>query len=176
MSLSHRLLIPLYVVLLTTLAACASKPITGGPSVSSPSATSPSVRSLSASEHAALTQQVIDAERAFARSMADRDHAAFSQWLADEAVFFSGTQVLRGKAAVINGWQAFFSGAAPFSWQPEQVEVQADGQLALSTGPVFDPNGKLVARFTSIWQQQAPGVWRVIFDRGNPVCPPAASP
>jgi hypothetical protein len=48
--------------------------------------------------------------------------------------------------------------------------VLASGTLAISSGPVRDPSGKLVATFTSIWRQEAPGVWRIIFDKGNDVC------
>jgi hypothetical protein len=35
---------------------------------------------------------------------------------------------------------------------------------------VYDPGGKLVATFTSIWRLEAPGVWRIVFDKGNDVC------
>lgn len=117
----------------------------------------------------ALTRQVADTERAFARSMAERDHAAFSALLSEEAVFFSGNNVLRGKAAVAARWMIFFDGpTAPFSWQPDQVQVLGDGTLALSTGPVWDAAGKPMARFNSIWRQEAPGQWRVVFDKGQP--------
>ena len=120
-----------------------------------------------------LQQQVIAAERAFAQTMADRDLAAFANFLADDAIFLSGGVTLRGKAAVLDGWRPYYQSAqAPFSWQPETVEVQASGVLALSTGPVRDPNGVVVAQFSSIWRQEAPGVWRIVFDKGNPVCPP----
>jgi len=33
---------------------------------------------------------------------------------------------------------------------------------------VFDPGGKCIGRFTSIWRQEAPAVWRIIFDKGGP--------
>lgn len=118
-------------------------------------------------------RQVFDAERSFARSMADRDHAAFTGWLSMQAVFFGGSQVLRGKAAVAAGWKPYFeAAAAPFSWAPDQVEVLADGSLALSTGTVRNPTGRVIARFNSIWRQEAPGVWRVVFDKGQPPDPP----
>lgn len=118
-------------------------------------------------DRAALERQVADTERAFARTMADRDHAAFARFLAEEAVFFSGPQPLRGKAAVAAGWKRFYEGpAAPFSWQPDKVEVLDSGTLAMSTGPVFDPSGKPVASFTSVWRLEAPGVWRIVFDKG----------
>lgn len=124
-------------------------------------------------DHETLARQVGDAERAFARSMAERNHAAFTALLSEQAVFFGAGQVLRGKAAVAAGWKAFFEApAAPFSWSPDQVQVLADGTLALSTGPVLDPAGKVIARFNSIWRQEAPGVWRVVFDKGQPPDPP----
>jgi ketosteroid isomerase-like protein len=116
-----------------------------------------------------LAREVADAERAFARSMAERKHADFTALLSEQAIFYNGAKVLRGKAAVAAGWKAFFDGVAPpFSWAPDRVEVLADGTLALSTGPVLDPAGKPIARFNSIWRQEAPGVWRIVFDKGQP--------
>jgi ketosteroid isomerase-like protein len=115
--------------------------------------------------------QVMETERAFARTMADRDHAAFGTFISQDAVFFSGPAPLRGKAAVVDGWARFYKKpAAPFSWEPEQVEVLASGDLALSTGPVHDAKGKLIAHFTSIWRLEAPGRWRIVFDKGAEVC------
>jgi ketosteroid isomerase-like protein len=118
-----------------------------------------------------IQQVVADTERAFARTMAERDHAAFVRFVSEEAVFFSGTKVLRGKQQVADAWKPYYQGpTAPFSWQPEQVEVLQSGALALSSGPVRDAQGKLIATFSSIWRQEAPGVWRIVFDKGNEVC------
>jgi ketosteroid isomerase-like protein len=103
--------------------------------------------------------------------MADRDHQAFARFISDEAVFLSGSKALRGKQEVVQAWAGYFTAPqAPFSWQPETVEVLASGDLALSTGPVRDGNGKLIATFTSIWRLEAPGTWRIVFDKGNEVC------
>ena len=67
---------------------------------------------------------------------------------------------------------AFLRGRAkaPFSWQPDTVEVLAGGSLALSSGPVHDPDGKLVSRFTSIWRRTPAGEWEIVFDKCNEVC------
>ncbi len=117
----------------------------------------------------ALATQVENTERAFARSMAERDLAVFAAHLSEQAVFFDGREPLRGKAAVLAAWRGFFDGpSAPFSWAPDRVEVLGDGSLALSTGPVRDPAGHPIARFNSIWRQEAPGVWRIVFDKGQP--------
>jgi ketosteroid isomerase-like protein len=118
-----------------------------------------------------LKQQVFAAERGFAATMKQRDHSAFVRYLSDEAVFFNGPTALTGKEAVAKGWMGLYEKPeAPFSWEPDTVEVLASGTLALSSGPVYDPKGKIVARFNSIWRQEAPGSWRVVFDRGSDVC------
>jgi len=118
-------------------------------------------------------EQVFTAERAFAKSMADRSLKDFSMFVSEEAVFFTGPEPLRGKAAVMAWWAQYFTGpAAPFSWEPDEVEPLDSGTLALSSGPVRDPTGKVVARFNSIWRKEPGGVWRVVFDKGSPLPPP----
>lgn len=116
--------------------------------------------------------QVWDAELAFARTMADRNLSRFSEFVAEDAVFFAGTTALRGKSKVVEGWAQYFTEPdAPFSWEPDQVEVLESGSLAFSTGPVRDPTGKVIARFNSIWRLEASGQWRVVFDKGSPPSP-----
>ncbi len=113
-------------------------------------------------------QQVVAAERAFAKTMADRDLDAFASFVAEDAVFFSGPKPLRGRQQVVDWWKRYYTSAsAPFSWEPEEVEVLESGALALSSGPVLDPQGKVIARFTSIWRREAPGTWRIVFDKGS---------
>jgi ketosteroid isomerase-like protein len=124
-----------------------------------------------------LHQQVTDTERAFAKTMADRNFAAFQEFLSPEAVFFSGQQPTMGKAEVVRQWQSLYDKLeAPFSWEPDKVVVLPSGKLALSTGPVRDSNGALIATFTSIWRLEAPDTWRIVFDKGNGVCDCKKSP
>ncbi len=115
--------------------------------------------------------EVEAAERAFARCMADRDLDGFASWVSEQAIFYTGPgEPLQGRAAVVEGWRPWFQGPeAPFSWAPDRIDVLPDGQLACSTGPVHDGQGKRVARFHSVWRQEAPGLWRVVFDRGEAV-------
>ena len=119
-----------------------------------------------------LRKQVADTERAFAATMTARDHAAFASYLAEEAVFMSGGATLRGRAAIAQAWSRFYAGdTAPFSWEPDQVEVVDSGTLAYSGGPVRDPDGKVIGRYNSIWRLEAPGRWKIVFDRGEaPPC------
>jgi len=130
-----------------------------------------------------LRDQVRQAEIAFARTMADRDHAAFASHVAEDALFL-GRTTLRGRREVAEGWKRYYEGKdAPFSWEPERVEVNDAGTMGISTGPVRDPSGKRVGTFNSIWRRESDGRWRVIFDNGCPPCDcsaatpgPAATP
>jgi ketosteroid isomerase-like protein len=126
---------------------------------------------LTAQPDAGLTGQVRRTEIAFAKTMADRDAAAFRTFLADEAMFVSSARVLRGAKEVAEGWKHFFEGPqAPFSWEPDQVQVLASGTLALSSGPVRDPSGKRIGTFNSIWRREAGGPWKIVIDHGCPPC------
>ncbi|MDN3921819.1 YybH family protein [Roseateles violae] len=117
-------------------------------------------------------EQVRAAECGFAASMARRDLAAFERHLAEPAVFFNGRDALQGRAAVLAAWKPFYEGAqAPFSWEPDQIVVVADGSLAYSTGPVRNPKGELTNRFASVWRQESPGRWLIVIDRGAPLTP-----
>ncbi len=117
-------------------------------------------------------QEVVEAERAFAATMARRDFAGFTAFLSEEAVFFSGERPLRGKQAVADWWKRFFEKPeAPFSWEPERVDVLDSGKLALSFGPVRDATGQLMGTFTSVWRREAPGKWRIVFDKGDEAAP-----
>lgn len=115
-------------------------------------------------------EQLRAAETAFAQTMADRDFEAFGRHIADDAVFISGGQPLRGKAEILAFWKHYFEGpAAPFSWRPALVEVTGSADLGYTEGPVSSPDGKPIATFRSTWRLRA-GRWQVVFDNGSGVC------
>lgn len=119
-----------------------------------------------------LAQHVREAESAFAETMAMRQFDRFLSFISDEAIFFSGDKPLRGKEQIGEAWRPYFNDpGAPFSWEPEVVEVLESGTLALSSGPVHAADGKLVGRFNSIWRfEPETNRWKVIFDKGSNVC------
>ena len=117
--------------------------------------------------NAVLRDEVVRTERAFAQTMADRDHAAFSSFLASEAIFFDKDGAIRGSDAVAEAWRPLFEGPnAPFSWEPQIVEVLDSGSLALSSGPIRTPDGRTVGTFNSVWRREPDGTWKVVFDKG----------
>ncbi|MDX1406232.1 MAG: nuclear transport factor 2 family protein [Woeseiaceae bacterium] len=128
--------------------------------------TSPSVPT-----YAESRLQVIAIEKAFAKTMSDRDHEAFSTFIAEDAVFFAGDEPLRGKQQIVSWWARYYTAQdAPFSWEPMDVEILDSGSLAHSSGPVRDPDGKVVGQFNSIWRSDSAGTWRIIYDKGSEVC------
>jgi ketosteroid isomerase-like protein len=122
---------------------------------------------VSAQQHS-LADDVRAREIAFAQTMADRDFEAFQSFLAPDAIFFDGDVPLRGTTAIAAVWRTYFDGtAAPFSWEPDVVEVLESGELALTSGPVRITSGEVVGRFNSVWRKDADSGWRVVFDRGS---------
>jgi len=122
---------------------------------------------------ASAAEEVRAVEQAFADTMAQRDFAAFQTFLSAEAVFFSDADTARGKDAVAERWAAYFEAESPpFSWAPGRVEVLDSGNLALSTGPVYLPDGRRVSTFNSVWRREPDGKWRIVFDKGDHYCAP----
>jgi len=120
-----------------------------------------------------LKKQVLESERAFAATMKARDFDGFTRFIADEAIFFGAEGPLRGKQAIAKGWRQFYDKPqAPFSWEPEEVEVVDSGTLAYSGGSIYNAQGQRIGRFNSIWRLKAPGQWEVVFDRGSDFGPP----
>ena len=107
-------------------------------------------------------------EIAFAKTMEDRDLEAFLSFVSPEAVFFNGNVPIRGHEAITQAWAPLFvDEIAPFSWQPDVIEVLESGRLALSSGPIRGASGEILGRFNSIWRKDNDGQWRVIFDKGS---------
>ena len=127
-----------------------------------------------------LQKSLRETETAFAASVANQDWDQFASFIADEAIFVSGA-VLHGKQAILDGWAVFFREDAPkLTWKPEVVEIQDDGELGMTRGPFTleqpGPDGSVESvsgLFTSVWEYQPDGSWKVIFDAG---CPPCQAP
>ena len=132
---------------------------------------------LAETERATLEESLRATEIAFAASVADKDRDRFASFIADEAIFVAGT-VLRGKQAIVDGWEVFFREDAPqLTWAPEVVEIQGGGELGMTRGPFtlkqVGPDGEAVSQsglFNSIWKRQPNGAWQIIFDTGCPPC------
>jgi len=119
-------------------------------------------------------EEVRQAEIGFAKAFADRDKVKFFSYVADDAVFMGANNTLRGKQQVIERWSRFFDNVpvAPFSWGPERVEIAAGGKIGFSMGPIYDAQLNHAGFYSSVWQKQGDGTWKVVIDGpGNPPAP-----
>jgi ketosteroid isomerase-like protein len=138
----------------------------------------PSTQAADRSE-AELIESLTEAETTFATSVREKDWESFVEHIDPNAVFIGG-QVLEGKDAILKSWKVYFADNAPrLEWRPEEVVVRPDGVLGITRGPYTlrfqSESGEEVTqagRFSSIWERQGDGRWRVLFDSG---CPPCAT-
>ena len=109
---------------------------------------------------AELKQQVTDTERAFAATMKARDHAALRQFPVGRGdLLRRRKQSLAGKETRVVEVEALLrqAGRAVFVGAGHRSRCWRRATLAISSGPVYDPAGKLISRFNSIWRLEAPG-------------------
>jgi ketosteroid isomerase-like protein len=110
-------------------------------------------------------------ELGFARSVADHDPVAFASFLATNAAFGVSREPTIGREAVTREWQGIIDGSAlKLEWYPTVVTLGGDGRTAYSSGPALYQDPKTGAyrhgRYGSVWQREADGEWRMIFDDG----------
>ena len=112
-------------------------------------------------------------EIAFSDAAESRDRGAFAAFLHPDVRFISGS-VDHGPLEVLEAWSVFFDPNGPMMrWRPETVEVNAEGNLALTRGPYrmtrIDADGKSSeswGSFISVWRKGDDGRWRIQFDTG----------
>lgn len=112
---------------------------------------------------AATPATAIDAERAFAADAQKLGQwTAFRKYATDDALMFVPQPI---KA------QDFLKDRKdpPISvfWWPGRSYVSCDGNTAVNTGPWVREWGKSVGYFTTVWQRQADGGWKWMYDAGD---------
>ena len=156
---------------LVTLCACAgaSTPPAQVAPIAAPAAIAPIVPDPGA------RCAVWDRENEFARSVLEHDTTSFAEHVLPGAVFVSGAGLLRGREAVVKGWEKILKGdGMVFVWHPTEVTLTGDPHVALSRGPYWIEFTKadakqrfLAGTFQSVWVKDVDGVWRVTIDGGT---------
>lgn len=112
---------------------------------------------------AAQPSTIVAAELAFSRAARER-----GQWTAFR-MFAAPGALLHGKNGPfpIEPWLATqIDPPAAVQWEPRAVAISCDGALAVSQGRYLDPDGK-VGNFVTVWERQADGEYRYVFDVGG---------
>jgi len=143
----------------------------------------PAILGAAESTSADLVESLRAAEISFAASVAEKDFDQFGSHIDPDAIFMGG-RPLSGREAILEAWSVYFEEDGPtLEWHPEEVVVRANGKMGISKGPYTlrarTPDGQEEVRkgsFASIWELQADGEWRVLFDSGCAPCPECPSP
>jgi len=111
------------------------------------------------------------ADRLFAADVKASGADGWAAWTAPAGAIYRPTGMVVGRDAV-RAAMAETLAAGTLTWEPRTSRVTADDRLGFTVGSfVFhDPQGAAVARgsYITLWQRQADGAWRVVFDTGRP--------
>lgn len=112
---------------------------------------------------------VIAAERAFAAMGAERGVApSFLATMSDDAIVFAPDPVnARALYSKRPPGRAPREGGVLLSWWPNWAGIASSGDLGFTTGPV-EINGRRNGYYFTVWQKQADGRWRWVYDGGTP--------
>jgi len=103
---------------------------------------------------------------------------AFRQFLAERAVQLpNGELPVEGREAIYEHQRQ--AGDVQLTWEPVAAEVARSGDLGYTWGfyevRAREPDGTTQTghgKYTTIWEKQPDGAWKVILDTGNPGPPP----
>lgn len=116
----------------------------------------------------AALDQMVAAERAFAKAALDDTQGAFVQWMAADGYLYR-PRVVRARA---------WLGARPMppglmlTWEPAYADMSASGDLGYTTGPWistrrdFPDAPPTFGQYVSLWRRQADGSWKTELNLG----------
>jgi ketosteroid isomerase-like protein len=153
------------VTLLVLLAACS-------PAEEDPAATQDAV---SEETIQALQVELVEADRAFARSVAQNRLAGWISGFAPNGRMVAGGEAYVGAEGIRRQMlPAFADTSFHLSWDPTFAAVAGSGELGYTVGTYEESrraDGERVVErgtYLTVWRRQEDGVWKVEADIGNP--------
>ncbi len=118
---------------------------------------------------------IVTADENFNKAVAEKNRATFLSFIADNAVFVGEESEMRGRDAIMKGWDAFFQKDGPtLEWQPTGAEVLVGGDVGHTVGRwvrrARGADGRTVqttGQYLTVWRKQRDGVWKVVYDIGS---------
>lgn len=157
----------LVAALAPSLAACAGS---GGPPAPSKRQMAVIDRVLKTAPGAAQPSTIVATELAFSRAAQEQGQwTAFRQFAAPGALLHGEN----GPFAILPWLATQTDPPDAVQWKPRVVVMSCDGALAVSQGRYRDPQGK-VGNFVTMWERQADGAYRYVYDVGGDDVPQPA--
>lgn len=118
-----------------------------------------------------IVQQIRDVEKAFEAKIAAEGLAAGFIYYAAEDATIRRSELLKGKAAIIEYYSSSTNLSETVIWTPNFIEVSDDHSMAFATGPYtfsglrangesFEASGNT----ETVWKRQKDGSWKYVFD------------
>jgi hypothetical protein len=151
------------------LVACAGG---GGPPKPSKKMVAMIDKVLTTAPGAAQPSTIVATESAFSRAARERGQwTAFRQFAAPGALLHGAS----GPFAIEPWLLTQTDPPEAVQWKARVVVMSCDGALAVSQGRYRDPKGK-VGSFVTVWERQADGAYKYIFDAGGDDVPQPPPP
>lgn len=118
--------------------------------------------------------EIIAADLAFARDVADRGADAWVEAFAEDGLMFpAGGPAARGHDAIRDAMGPAFDAGLSLRWQPLGAEAGSGCDLGWSWGRYQSGEGEdaVVGKYVTIWRRGEDGRWRVVGDIGNTGAP-----
>ena len=119
---------------------------------------------------------LMEADREFARQSAAHGAPAWSAVMAPNAIKPGpGSTWIIGPAAIGEQMTAAFARPGfSLAWEPTRAEISRGGNLGYTWGRWTSTGGGNTrhGNYMTVWEKQPGGVWKVLFDTGDPD-PPA---
>lgn len=121
--------------------------------------------------------ELIEADRAFAASMAEGGLEAWVQHFAPEGAMISGQGEITGEPYIRAAMAPVLTDSTVvFTWAPQRARVAESGELGYTVGDYRisrrDSMGQVAetldrGKYVSIWRRQPDGNWKVVADIGS---------
>lgn len=121
--------------------------------------------------------ELIEADRAFAASMAEGGLEAWVDHFAPEGAMISGQGEITGEPYIRAAMAPVLTDSTvAFTWSPQRARVAESGELGYTVGDYRisrrDSTGQLAetldrGKYVSIWRRQPDGSWKVVADIGS---------
>lgn len=111
---------------------------------------------------------LIAADNAFAEASSRHDARAAGELIAEDAVFLNRRGLLRGRAAVLEGWKELLTEGGPvLDWTPRQADASDSGELGFTVGDwrLEAKDGSVTTgEYVTVWRRERDGRFRALFD------------
>lgn len=128
-----------------------------------------------ANQAPATEDALLQADRDFNKATQEKGFEGWMQFMADDVILLRGKPVI-GKDAVRSTIKSDWDEPGySLTWEPKRVELFKSGKMGHTSGR-WTYKGKnekgekttLHGDYLTVWQKQADGSWRVIYDGGTP--------